>query len=48
MDGRVGIAIGALLVIGICIQLAVALRNRYIKIDPDAEKDAENLGGKGR
>ena len=49
MDGALGIAVGGLLVIGICVQLAVALRNRYIttsEAGADAEKDgadAENF-----
>ena len=42
MEGPLGIAIAALLVIGICIQLAVALRNRYIKVYSDVEKDEES------
>jgi len=43
MEGPLGIAVGAILVIGVCIQLAIALRNRYIKAYPDAEKDAESF-----
>ena len=43
MEGPLGIAVGVILVIGVCIQLAIALRNRYIKASPDAEKDAESF-----
>ena len=49
MEGPFGIAIGVVLVIGTCIQLAVALRNRYINTyraeadGADAEKDAASF-----
>jgi len=43
MEGPLGIAVGVIIVIGVCIQLAIALRNRYIKAYPDAEKDAESF-----
>jgi hypothetical protein len=43
MEGPLGIAVGVILVVVVCIQLAIALRNRYIKAYPDAEKDVENF-----
>ena len=43
MEGPLGIAVGVILVIGVCIQLAIALRNRYVKAYPDAEKDVESF-----
>lgn len=43
MDGSLGIAVVAFLVIGICVQLAVALRNKYVKVcAEDAGVDAES------
>ena len=43
MDGLLGIAVVAFLIIGACIQVAISIHHRYTRSHRDAEKDRDDL-----